>query len=153
MLLADEAWQRGDLADGAHSSRRRRSCTAAGPFFARGRIAHLLKAASGPAAPAARGLWEWGVDSYRSRRYRARYREARRNVPEGSPLSEGISVIIPTYCRADVIGECLDALDRQSLPPLEVIVVDQSPDTMTRDIVAAAGGRRRSGTFIATKPG
>jgi GT2 family glycosyltransferase len=50
-------------------------------------------------------------------------------------LSEGISVIIPTYCRADVIGECLDALDRQSLPPLEVIVVDQSPDTMTRDIV------------------
>jgi GT2 family glycosyltransferase len=50
-------------------------------------------------------------------------------------VNEGISIIIPTYCRADVIGECLDALDRQSLPPLEVIVVDQSPDTMTRNMV------------------
>jgi GT2 family glycosyltransferase len=50
-------------------------------------------------------------------------------------LSAGISVIIATYRRPDLIGGCLDALDRQSAPPLEVIVVDQSPDSRTRDIV------------------
>jgi len=50
-------------------------------------------------------------------------------------LSTGISVIIPTYGRPHLIGCCLDALDRQSVPPLEVIVVDQSPDTRTREIV------------------
>ncbi len=50
-------------------------------------------------------------------------------------MSADISVIIPTYRRPDLIGDCLDALDRQSLPPLEVIVVDQSPDASTRDVV------------------
>lgn len=50
-------------------------------------------------------------------------------------MSAEISVIIPTYRRGDVIGDCLDALDRQSLPPLEVIIVDQSPDARTREVV------------------
>jgi GT2 family glycosyltransferase len=50
-------------------------------------------------------------------------------------LSGGISVVIATYQRPDLIGGCLGALDRQSTPPLEVIVVDQSPDSRTRDIV------------------
>jgi glycosyltransferase involved in cell wall biosynthesis len=50
-------------------------------------------------------------------------------------LNARISVIIPTYRRPELIGGCLDALDRQSTPPLEVIVVDQSPDSKTRDIV------------------
>jgi GT2 family glycosyltransferase len=56
-------------------------------------------------------------------------------------LSAAISVIIPTYRRPELIGDCLAALDRQSLSPLEVIVVDQSPDTRTREIVE----RRQAG--------
>jgi GT2 family glycosyltransferase len=50
-------------------------------------------------------------------------------------LTGDISVIIPTYSRSDLIGSCLDGLDRQSLSPLEVIVVDQSPDSLTRKAI------------------
>ena len=50
-------------------------------------------------------------------------------------MSASFSVIIATYQRPDLIGDCLDALGRQRLPPLEVIVVDQSPDSRTRDVV------------------
>ena len=83
MLLADEAWQRGNLADA-------RQFKAAAIMYGRRAllrprsIAHVLKAASGPAAPAARGLWEWGVTSYRSLRYQGRYRDARRKRPEAA---------------------------------------------------------------------
>src|SRR5262245_19833349 len=51
------------------------------------------------------------------------------------------SVIIATYKRPDLIGGCLDALDRQTVSPLEVLVIDQSPDDATRRIVTgrAAG--------------
>lgn len=48
-----------------------------------------------------------------------------------------ISVVVATYKRPDLIGSCLDALGSQTLPPLEVIVVDQSPDTRTREVVAS----------------
>ena len=50
-------------------------------------------------------------------------------------MSANFSVIIATYQRPDLIGDCLDALGRQRLSPLEIIVVDQSPDSRTRDIV------------------
>ena len=83
ILLADEAWQRGDVAEarrlraealkyGRHALLRPRS------------IGHLLKSASGPAAPAVRRAWEWGVISYRSHRYRKRYRIAERNAAKGA---------------------------------------------------------------------
>lgn len=52
----------------------------------------------------------------------------------GSP---GVSVVVATYKRPDLVGACLDALATQTSPPLEVIVVDQSPDTRTRDAVAS----------------
>lgn len=83
MLLADEAWHRGNLDDA-------RRLRAAAIMYGRRAllrprsIVHVLKAASGPAAPAARSLWKWGVDSYRSLRYRARYRTVQRNLPESS---------------------------------------------------------------------
>ena len=41
--------------------------------------------------------------------------------------SRKISVIIPTYYRYDCLGDLLDALSRQTLPPDEVIVPDQTP--------------------------
>lgn len=48
-----------------------------------------------------------------------------------------VSVVIATYRRPDVLPGCLAALEEQRVPPFEVIVVDQSPDTRTRDLVAA----------------
>jgi glycosyltransferase involved in cell wall biosynthesis len=45
-----------------------------------------------------------------------------------------ISVVIPTYNRADLIGETLEAIFAQTLPATEVIVVD---DGSTDDVAAA----------------
>ncbi|BDG05822.1 glycosyltransferase family 2 protein [Anaeromyxobacter oryzae] len=52
-------------------------------------------------------------------------------------MKPSVTVIIPTYRRADVLPSCLDGLERQTYAPLEVITVDQSPDERTREIVAA----------------
>ncbi len=52
-----------------------------------------------------------------------------------------VSVVIATYRRPDVLPGCLAALEAQRVPPSEVIVVDQSPDTRTRDLVAARPAR------------
>jgi glycosyltransferase involved in cell wall biosynthesis len=47
-----------------------------------------------------------------------------------------ISVIIPAYNAADTIGRCLEALDAQTHPPDEIIVVD---DGSTDDTAQVAG--------------
>jgi GT2 family glycosyltransferase len=52
-----------------------------------------------------------------------------------------VSVILPTYRRADALPDCLDGLERQTHPAMEVVIVDQSPDDGTRAVVAA----RRTG--------
>ncbi len=83
VLLADEAWHRGDVAAAA---RLRKQALQFGRriLFRPRSLGHLLKAATGPAAPAVRHLWKWGVTSYRSLRYQARYRDAQRKAPEGA---------------------------------------------------------------------
>ncbi|MGE3689833.1 MAG: glycosyltransferase family 2 protein [Novosphingobium sp.] len=50
-----------------------------------------------------------------------------------------ISTIIPAYNRADLIGETLRTVLSQSLPPHEVIVVDDGSSDGTPDAVAAFG--------------
>jgi len=54
-------------------------------------------------------------------------------------MSPGISVIVPTYNRARLIGETLDSILRQTLPPSEVIVVDDGSTDDTESAVAAYG--------------
>ena len=81
LLLADEAWHRGDVA--AASGLRKEALQFGPRALLRPRsLGHLLKAATGPAAPAVRRLWRWGVTSYRNLRYQARYRDARRKARE-----------------------------------------------------------------------
>jgi GT2 family glycosyltransferase len=46
------------------------------------------------------------------------------------------AVIVATYRRPDFVRECLDHLDRQTVAPDRVIVVDASPDERTRAVVA-----------------
>lgn len=45
------------------------------------------------------------------------------------------SVVIPTYNRVDYISTCLEHVGRQTIPPVDVIVVDASPDDGTQRIV------------------
>ncbi|MGI8457557.1 MAG: glycosyltransferase family 2 protein [Propionibacteriaceae bacterium] len=50
------------------------------------------------------------------------------------------SVVIPTYNRPDRVRTCLEHLARQSVPPVEIVVVDSSPGDQTQAVVAAADG-------------
>jgi GT2 family glycosyltransferase len=63
-------------------------------------------------------------------------------------MPHAVSVIIPTYRRPDVLPSCLDGLERQTHPPHEVIVVDQSPDARTRDCVLARAPSRFSYRYL-----
>ena len=59
--------------------------------------------------------------------------------PNGHKRSElDVSVVLPTYNRADVLADCLGALNRQSLSPhrFEVIVVDDGSTDGTRELCA-----------------
>lgn len=46
------------------------------------------------------------------------------------------AVVVATYNRPDHVRTCLEHLDAQTLPPVEVVVVDSSPDTRTAAVVA-----------------
>ena len=71
----------------------------------------------------------------------------------------GISVVIPTYNRADLIGETLNAVLAQSVPPDEIIVVDDGSTDGTTAILAEYGNRVRhlpianSGELVARNTG
>ncbi|MES9936336.1 MAG: glycosyltransferase family A protein, partial [Sedimenticola sp.] len=47
-----------------------------------------------------------------------------------------ISVIIPTHNRADLLERALKSVQAQTLPPLEVIVVDDGSEDHTREMVS-----------------
>ena len=55
-----------------------------------------------------------------------------------------ISVVVPTYNRAGLIGETLAAIMRQTLPPTEIIVVDDGSTDATPATLAAYHDRIRA---------
>lgn len=48
-----------------------------------------------------------------------------------------ISVVIPAYNRENTIRACIESIVRQTLPPTEIIVVDDNSDDRTADIAAS----------------
>lgn len=54
-----------------------------------------------------------------------------------------ISVVVPVYNRADVIGQALDSALNQTFPPLEVLVADDGSTDGTRAAVERYGDRVR----------
>lgn len=61
------------------------------------------------------------------------------NVPAPGPTA---SVVVATCCRPDHLRICLQHLDAQTLQPLEIVVVDASPDERTRRVVNELPGIR-----------
>lgn len=56
-------------------------------------------------------------------------------------MAMSISVIIPVYNRAHLIGATIDSLLAQSHPPDEIVVVDDGSTDGTPDVVESYGGR------------
>lgn len=56
---------------------------------------------------------------------------------EATPAERGVSVVIPTYRRADLLPRAVRAAFGQTVPPLEVIVVDDADDPSTLSVVEA----------------
>ena len=65
-----------------------------------------------------------------------------REVREGFADHVGkVSVIIPSYNRADLVGQTIENMLRQTLPPHEVIVVDDGSTDASVEVIRAFGGR------------
>lgn len=56
-------------------------------------------------------------------------------------LQQTVSVIVPTFNRANYLGECLDSLLAQTVPPLEILVIDDGSEDATAEVVAHYGSR------------
>ena len=50
-------------------------------------------------------------------------------------MTDSISVVVPTYNRASLIGETIESILSQSYPPAEVIVVDDGSTDATESTI------------------
>jgi glycosyltransferase involved in cell wall biosynthesis len=57
-------------------------------------------------------------------------------LPEGAD-PPGVTVVIPAFRSEATIGRCLAGLESQSFRDFETIVIDSSPDALTRQVVMA----------------
>jgi glycosyltransferase involved in cell wall biosynthesis len=60
-------------------------------------------------------------------------------VSAGGILSSRISVVIPAWNAEDSIGFCLGSITKQTIAPLELIVVDDGSDDATKETAAKYG--------------
>jgi glycosyltransferase involved in cell wall biosynthesis len=67
--------------------------------------------------------------------------ERRPTAPVATMMNPTISVVIPTYNTASLVVEAIDSALAQTLPPLEVVVVDDGSTDDTEARLAAYGGR------------
>lgn len=58
---------------------------------------------------------------------------------EGEAITSGISVIIPTHLRPNLLKEAIESILAQAHRPDEIIVVDDANDELTREVVQVAG--------------
>ena len=64
-----------------------------------------------------------------------------------------ISVIVPSYKRPADLRRCLEALSKQTMPPLEVLAVARVDDAETRAVIAAAPAGAHVREVLVDEPG
>ena len=71
---------------------------------------------------------------------------APQEVDEAAALRPGVSVVVPTWRRPELLDRCLQALVRQTLAPqrYEIIVCDDGPDDATRALVERVADTHRA---------
>ena len=62
--------------------------------------------------------------------------------PSGSGISPAVSIIIPTYNRAALLGRSIRSVLAQSYTDFELLVIDDGSTDETHDVVAGFGDRR-----------
>jgi glycosyltransferase involved in cell wall biosynthesis len=62
-------------------------------------------------------------------------------IEERTPTSQGVSVVIPTKNRAELLRQTLRSIDEQSMAPAEVIVADDGSTDETELVVREFGAR------------
>ena len=72
---------------------------------------------------------------------------ANQNLTHGSPVDRvdglRVSVLVPTFNRVNYIAECLDSLLAQTMPALEIIVIDDGSEDGTAELLKRYGQRIR----------
>ena len=72
---------------------------------------------------------------------------ANQNPTDGSPVDRvdglRVSVLVPTFNRVNYIAECLDSLLAQTMPALEIIVIDDGSEDGTAELLKRYGQRIR----------
>lgn len=56
-------------------------------------------------------------------------------------MSDAVAVVVPNFNGETILTACLDALGRQTVPPAEVLVVDNASSDGSRELLAARGVR------------
>ncbi len=67
--------------------------------------------------------------------------EAMRIPGPAAQAMNGVSVIIPNYNRETLIGETISNLLKQSLPPCEIIIVDDGSTDKSVEIIRSCGAK------------
>jgi biofilm PGA synthesis N-glycosyltransferase PgaC len=58
---------------------------------------------------------------------------------EASPLHAGVTVLVPAYNEADTISDTIRSLQAQTLPPAEIIVIDDCSTDQTAEVARSLG--------------
>jgi GT2 family glycosyltransferase len=65
-------------------------------------------------------------------------------IGQGRPLVITVAAVVVTRNRPALLKRCLDALDSQTYPASELVVIDNASDQLTRDLLALEAARRDS---------
>jgi poly-beta-1,6-N-acetyl-D-glucosamine synthase len=87
-------------------------------------------------------LWQWpGTITYMSTVALPDELSLQRSLTtrESSPVRPGVTVLVPAYNEAETIADTIKSLQQQTIPPAEIIVIDDCSTDGTAEVARALG--------------